>query len=98
MIEMVFSMSLIAVVIMFVFNLFPLSSVAGHRAHQQIQASALAQASLERTRPLTLSSLPVGTLVLPSVSVEGITYTPIRVVYAVSGCDPGHLVGIRIGR
>lgn len=69
-----FSLSLIALVVMMVFNLFPASSMAVHRSRQEIQASGLAQARLEELRSQPFPELKPGASPLPEVDLDGVKY------------------------
>ena len=96
MVETVFSVSLIAVVIMMIFNLFPASSLMVHRARQEMQASTLAQTRLEQVREQPFRSLQPGLYALDPVTVDGVVYRPTREVYRVPAQDPARLLGIRM--
>jgi prepilin-type N-terminal cleavage/methylation domain-containing protein len=73
-VETVFSLSLIALVIMMVFNLFPSSSMAVHRSKQELHAASLAQARLEELRSQPFPQLLPGASPLPVVELDGVKY------------------------
>jgi type II secretory pathway pseudopilin PulG len=95
-VESVFSISLIALVVMVVLNLFPMASIAGHRAHQQSQAQSFAQVALENARAGAFEDLKLGNITLPSQMDESLSYTLTQTVYVPSGEDANTLKGVRI--
>ena len=58
-VETIASLSLLTVVMMLIFNLFPTSSVAVHKAQQQLQATSLAQSHLEQMRAQPFAALKI---------------------------------------
>ena len=95
MVETVFCISLVAVVLMLIFNLFPTSSIAVHRARQQLQASTMAQSQMEALRSHSFQEFKAGKLAPLKSRVEGVDYTLSSEVYAIPGEDPGRLLGLR---
>lgn len=95
-VEAVVFVSLITVVLLLVFNLFPTSSVSVHKARQMTQASAMAQGHLEQARAQSFKNLKVGLTDLPEEKVGDVTFKPVREVYEVEGEDKERLVEVRV--
>jgi len=91
--EVVVSISLVGLIVIFVLTLWPSSIVASQAADEQIEAESLAQSHLEESRAVPFSSLGIGTQQLSS---PGDRYRVFREVFQPPGTDPDQTVGIRI--
>lgn len=75
--ETQFSLLLVALLTLTVYNLLPTSFVATRQAGRETQADALADSLLEEYRAKPFSDLAVGVTRPPAVQAGGVTYVPV---------------------
>ena len=94
-VEVIVSLTLIAALVVLVFNLFPGSLLSTARSEQTIQADLMAQSALERKAAEAFSQLVIGEVEdLPEVVRNGVHYHgTLEVVSAPA--SPDYLKGLR---
>ena len=98
-IEVLFATTLIGLIIIFLFCLYPSSVMAVRRAEHRMKAVQLAQSILEVKRfgPFSELGTPPGMYNEPVKGDDGTMFTPSRYeCYEISGSDPAYLKGIRV--
>ncbi|MBI3925991.1 MAG: prepilin-type N-terminal cleavage/methylation domain-containing protein [Armatimonadetes bacterium] len=94
--ETVVAGSLLALVMLLLFNLFPSSMLALRQGEQQIQADAVAQSALDQVRSEGYGKLQPGEVRrLQPVRRGSLVYTPTLEVFQVADADPNLLKGLR---
>jgi len=95
-VEVILSFCLLTVVLLLVFNLFPVSSVATEKSRLEMRACQLAQSQLDRARVGAFSELRVGSSSSQTVKETGDEFEITRSVSAVPDEDQQNLVGVRV--
>lgn len=94
--ETILSCFVLALIMMSLFNLFPMSAMAVKRTEYRLQADAVAQKWLETYRSRAFESLTVGSLTLPPEPHDGLSFTPTVDVYVPPQSDGSLLKGVRV--
>lgn len=96
-VEVLFSATLLAFVIMGILQLLPASSLALETSRQQAHAEDIAATVLEERRGQPFGTLTVGApLALPAVTVDGTTYDSTVEIHSVVDEDVRFVKGIRV--
>ena len=98
--ETILTSFIVSLVIMAVFELLPGSALASKRAECQLQggcrASACLDAQMAKGFQAQVDQQLLGPLVVPSETVNSITYSPTVSIFDVAGEDPKLIKGIRV--
>jgi prepilin-type N-terminal cleavage/methylation domain-containing protein len=95
-IEVIMAVTILGLVIMFIFNLYPSSVLAIRHAEHRLRAVNLAQSILEEKRSGPFSALAAATDLKDVTGDDGVIYHPVYEPFIVLGADPNRLRGIRV--
>lgn len=94
--ESILAASLLAGVMILLFNLYPTAAMAVRQSQDQLTADSIAQSILDELRVASFNSLVVGSTVNRTPIVRGdVTFRPTVQVFATGG-DTAILVGARV--
>ena len=95
-IEMVVSLALLGVMVIFLLNLLPASINTIRQAEMRSQASKLVRSKLEDYAATPFDQLTVGNTTLPDATVEGGSVQWSLSVYAIYNTDSNYIKGLQI--
>jgi len=91
-----FAFTILGLLVMVIFNLFPSSVLAVRQAERRLKATEIAQSLLEQKRAQSFDELGTGAALPPVEGEDGTVYRPVFTPFAVDGCDEHYLRGVRI--
>lgn len=94
--ETLFSVFLVATVLLFLLELYPTTLLAERRAQQKQQAGNLAQSLVHDYLAPPFNQLQPGTETLDPTVIDGCEFSAQREVFAVDGANPDYVLGIRV--
>lgn len=95
-IESIFSMFLVAAVLLVVLNLLPSASLASRLAGQRSFAGNLARSEIEAQFARSFEDLVPGSYPLAPGVYDGVEYQPTLEIFAVPGNSIDRLLGLRV--
>lgn len=94
--ETILSCFILSLLVMTLFNLFPMSAMAVKRTEYRLQADAVAQKWLETYRAKPFDGLVVGSQTLAPEPHDGLSFTPTVDVFVPPASNGAWLRGIRV--
>ncbi len=95
--ELVLSIFILGLVVIFLFNLYPTSILAVRQAEQQLLANTLARSLIAERQARSYDALVVGDhQQLAPITREGVVFHPVLEVYPIAGKDPNLVKRLRV--
>lgn len=94
--ESVVAFALLALVIVMLCTLYPMTGISIESSRQRLEAQSLADSTLEQLRGQSFAALGLGQRELPAVTRHGLEYRRQVEVFSLSGRDSEYLRGLEV--
>ncbi|GMU53008.1 MAG: hypothetical protein AMXMBFR33_21540 [Candidatus Xenobia bacterium] len=94
--ESVVTIAVLALVIVMLCTLYPMTGISIESSRQRLEAQSLAESTLDQLRGQSFAALGLGQRELPAVTRHGLEYRRQVEVFVVSGRDPDYLRGLEV--